>query len=266
MVELVKTPSSLQAGDAALVNRAGLPEMVVIGTAATTATTAYATAAQGAKADTAVQPAALGGAAALNVGTTAGTVAAGNDARLSDAREWTGATVAQVEAEAGVATTRRAWTAQRVFQAVAAWWAGSADKAKLDGVQAGAQVNAVTSVAARTGAVTLTKADVGLASVDNTADAAKSVASAAALTTARTIALGGDLGGSASFNGSANVTITASVVDDSHNHVIGNVDGLQAALDAKVGSATVDGLERVTAAEYAALTPPVATTLYVVVG
>jgi hypothetical protein len=38
----------------------------------------------------------------------------------------------------------------------------SADKAKLNGIEAGAEVNAVKSVAGKTGAVTLTKADVGL--------------------------------------------------------------------------------------------------------
>jgi hypothetical protein len=62
----------------------------------------------------------LGDAAYLDVGTTAGTVAAGDDARLSDAREWTAATVSQAEAEAGTATDRRAWTAERVKQAIAA--------------------------------------------------------------------------------------------------------------------------------------------------
>lgn len=46
----------------------------------------FATTAQGALADTATQPADLGTAAPLDVGTTAGTVAAGDDARLSDAR------------------------------------------------------------------------------------------------------------------------------------------------------------------------------------
>lgn len=65
-----------------------------------------------------------------------------SDPRLSDAREWTAATVTQPEAEAGTDTTRRAWTAQRVFQAVAAWWAGSAAKAKLDGIATGATANA----------------------------------------------------------------------------------------------------------------------------
>lgn len=57
----------------------------------------------------------------------------------------------------------------------------------------------------------LTKADVGLANVDNTADSQKSVASAATLTTARTITLDGDASGSTSFDGSENVTITTTV-------------------------------------------------------
>lgn len=67
----------------------------------------------------------LGGAAALNVGTITGTVAAGDDSRFSDTREWSAATVEQAEAEAGTATTRRAWTAERVRQAIAAWWTGT---------------------------------------------------------------------------------------------------------------------------------------------
>lgn len=49
------------------------------------------------------------------------------------------------------------------------------DKSKLEGIASGAQVNAVTSVAGRTGAVTLTKEDVGLSNVDNTADSDKHV-------------------------------------------------------------------------------------------
>src|SRR5690606_26731054 len=53
------------------------------------------------------------------------------------------------------------------------------------------------------------------------------------LQTARNISLSGDVTGSASFDGSSNITINATVVDDSHNHIISNVDGLQAALDGK---------------------------------
>jgi len=81
---------------------------------------AYATAAQGALATTAVQP--------------------GNTA-LSDSREWSATTINQAEAEAGTSTTRRAFTAQRVFQSIAAWWAASAAKTKLDGIATGAEVN-----------------------------------------------------------------------------------------------------------------------------
>ncbi|MCL1937585.1 MAG: hypothetical protein FWF52_04215, partial [Candidatus Azobacteroides sp.] len=52
------------------------------------------------------------------------------------------------------------------------------DKTKLDGIAAGAQVNTVTSVAGKTGAVTLGKGDVGLGNVDNTSDANKPVSTA----------------------------------------------------------------------------------------
>ena len=47
--------------------------------------------------------------------------------------------------------------------------------AKLAGIAAGAEVNVVTSVASKTGAVTLAKGDVGLGNVNNTADADKPV-------------------------------------------------------------------------------------------
>ena len=60
--------------------------------------------------------------------------------------------------------------------------------------------------------------------------------SATILETARTISLGGDLSGSASFNGSADISISATIADDSHNHTIANVDGLQTALDTKYES------------------------------
>ena len=45
------------------------------------------------------------------------------------------------------------------------------------------------------------------------------------LTTARTISLTGDVTGSTSFNGSANVSITAVVANDSHNHAFNNLTG-----------------------------------------
>jgi hypothetical protein len=108
----------------------------------------------------------------------------------------------QAEAEAGSANTRRWITAQRLRQAILGWWTTSTDKTKLDGIAAGAEVNAVTSVAGQTGAVTLGRADVGLAAVDNTADSAKSVASAARLVTPRSLTIGAT---ARSFDGSADL-------------------------------------------------------------
>ena len=57
---------------------------------------------------------------------------------------------------------------------------------------------------------------------------------ASTLATARTISITGDVTGSVSFDGSANANITATVVDDFHNHVISNVDGLQTGLDRRL--------------------------------
>lgn len=68
--------------------------------------------------------------------------AGASDSRLTDSREWSAATVTQAEAEAGTSTNRLAFSPLRVFQAVAAWWSGSAAKAKLDGIATGATANA----------------------------------------------------------------------------------------------------------------------------
>lgn len=114
----------------------------------------------------------------------------------------------------------------------------SSEKTKLSGIATGAQVNTVTSVAGKTGAVTLAKGDVGLGSVDNTADSTKAVASAAKLTTARTISLTGAVTGSVSFDGSGNAsvvtsvgTIPASSISITANSNLGGATTLQAALN-----------------------------------
>lgn len=61
-----------------------------------------------------------------------------------------------------------------------------------------------------------------------TADAATKLA------TARTISLTGDATGSVLFDGTTDAEITVTVADDSHDHSISTVTGLQDALDAKV--------------------------------
>ncbi|MBN7785128.1 hypothetical protein JYP51_09370 [Ponticoccus gilvus] len=119
-----KADSAVQPADLAVVATSGayadLTGKPALGTAAATAATDYATAAQGGKADSAIQP---------------------GNAALSNAREWTGETVSQAEAEAGTATDRRAWSAVRVKQAIAAWWLASSAKAALDAVIAGVAAN-----------------------------------------------------------------------------------------------------------------------------
>lgn len=57
-----------------------------------------------------------------------------------------------------------------------------------------------------------------------TAALAGNATTATTLQTARTFSLSGDVSGSVSFNGSQNVDITAVVADDSHSHVVGNID------------------------------------------
>ena len=79
---------------------------------------------------------------------------------------------------------------------------------KNDGTDAIVEVGPVRSVAGRTGAVTLAKADVGLGNVDNTSDAAKPISTAT----------------QTALNGKAN---------SSHSHAVADVTGLQTALDGK---------------------------------
>lgn len=90
------------------------------------------------------------------------------------------------------------------------------------------------SINGNTAIVYLTKTDIGLGNVDNTADEDKNVLSATKLTTARTIILTGDVTGSAIFDGSDDVSITATIADDSHNHSISNITSLQSVLDSKL--------------------------------
>lgn len=61
----------------------------------------------------------------------------------------------------------------------------------------------------------VTKTQVGLGNADDTADSIKVVASAGKLTTARNIALGGDVIGTVSFDGSADVTVVATIAANS---------------------------------------------------
>ena len=71
-------------------------------------------------------------------------------------------------------------------------------------------------------------------------------AAASKLATARTITLSGDASGSVSFDGSANVTLTATVKDDSHSHTIANVDNLQTTLNGKATQTQIRDVKEAT--------------------
>lgn len=89
----------------------------------------------------------------------------------------------------------------------------------------------------------VTKAQVGLGLVDNTADASKNVLSATKWTTARTIALSGDVAGSVSMDGSANVSITTTIqpnsvalgTDTTGNYVAGATAGTGISISGTAG-------------------------------
>lgn len=155
----------------------------------------------------------------------------------------------------------------------------------------------VSSVAGRTGAVTLTKTDVGLSNVDNTADTDKPVSTAQASAIGAKYTKPGSgipasdlatavqtsLGKADSALQSAPVTSvagrTGAVTLSKSDVGLGNVDNTsdankpvssatQTALNLKVGSADSSVLQivKLTQSAYDALTTKVATTVYVIVG
>ena len=81
-------------------------------------------------------------------------------------------------------------------------------------------------------------ANINLPGVNTTGNQSTSgnAATSSRWATARTITLGGDLSGSVSIRGDANVTLSAQVDNNSHTHTIDNVTGLQSALDGKLST------------------------------
>ena len=95
--------------------------------------------------------------------------------------------------------------------------------------------NASTATALQTGrSIALDGAVTGSATFDGTGD----ITITATATSDPTLTLSGDVSGSATFTNLGNATLSVTVADDSHNHVISNVDGLQTALDGKQASGT----------------------------
>jgi hypothetical protein len=80
-----------------------------------------------------------------------------------------------------------------------------------------------------------------------------------------TLTLSGDASGSATFTNLGNATLSVTIADDSHNHTISNIDGLQVALDAKapLANPALTGIPTAPTAAANTNTTQIATTAYV---
>ena len=106
------------------------------------------------------------------------------------------------------------------------------EKNKLAGIESGAQVNTVTSVVGKTGAVTLSKADVGLNSVVNAGQTATPTNGSSSYFTA-----GGAYTLQQAINGKAN---------SSHTHTSSQITDLQDKLDAKANTSHTHTISQIT--------------------
>lgn len=106
-------------------------------------------------------------------------------------------------------------------------------------------VGTTTATSTSTGNLAITPTTLVVSTLEGnvTGNVTGNASTATTLATSRTIALSGDVTGSASFNGGSNITISATVLDDSHNHIISNIDNLQASLDTL--QTNIDGKEAI---------------------
>ncbi len=121
----------------------------------------------------------------------------------------------------------------------------AADGTKLDGVESGATADQTKAdidalgIAATTASTLATARNIavtGAVTGNANFDGSGNISISTTATADPTLTLSGDASGSATFTNLGNATLSVTVADDSHNHVISNVDGLQTALDGKLGS------------------------------
>ena len=201
LTDVPAIPEQVNADWAAASGPAQILNKPTLGTAAAQNTSAFATAAQGTTADNAI-PASQKGAA-----NGVATLGAGGKIPESQIPAVAISDVFTVASQSAML----ALTAERGDIAVRSdinkSFALVAEPASTLGnwIELRTPTDAVLSVAGKTGAVTLVKADVGLSNVNNTSDSAKAVLSSSKWTTARTLTLGAT---GKSVDGSANVSWT----------------------------------------------------------
>ena len=101
----------------------------------------------------------------------------------------------------------------------------------VDGVTSNIQTQLDTLAGTDIG-ITLTGAVTGTGTITNLGD----VSIATTATPDPTLTIDGDASGTATFTNLGDATLTLTITDDSHNHTIANVDGLQTALDGKLAT------------------------------
>ena len=121
----------------------------------------------------------------------------------------------------------------------------AADGTKLDGVESGATADQTKAdidalgIAATTASTLATARNIavtGAVTGNANFDGSGNISISTTATADPTLTLSGDASGSATFTNLGNATLSVTVADDSHNHVISNVDGLQTALDGKLST------------------------------
>jgi hypothetical protein len=119
------------------------------------------------------------------------------------------------------------------------------DGTKLDGIESGATADQTKAdidalgIAASTASTLATARNIALTGAvtgNVNFDGSGNVSITTTATSDPTLTLSGDASGSATFTNLGNATLSVTVADDSHNHVISNVDGLQTALDGKLST------------------------------
>lgn len=127
------------------------------------------------------------------------------------------------------------------------WWNGSSTATRVDvdghlyinnGITLGSTAEEVITDLVG-GFFSGTETGISVSYNDSGDNVTFSVTDAPKWRTARTLSLTGDVSGSVSWDGSANASLSVTIGDDSHNHTISNVDGLQSALDAKATPADI---------------------------
>lgn len=287
--ELRVAPTALQAGDTALVNRAGAPAMVAMGSAATAATGDFATAAQGARADTALQPGAqIPWADVTGKPAFAAVAISGAYGDLSGAPGAFSGTAPGLVPSPGTGPADRFLRADGIFAVPpgdggggSVGWTDVTDKPTTFPPEAHthtlAQISDAGQAASRdvgpgaqqvaAGNHTHSAATTSAAGFMSSADKSKLNGIAAGATANATDAQLRDRSTHTGAQAISTVTGLQTALNDkaptTHTHTIAQVSGLQTALDGMVRGTGITAIELVTAAEHDALSPPDPSTLYV---